>query len=209
MTSAVHAVATRVVAASGQLLAGATHQVAFQAVSLLSCTAIPLSLAVQGLLSPWQGREDGEGRERVREVVGAVLAMSAALGALAALGARLAVVDCVSALTADVDVAARLRSVWPVLAGATFAWCQTTALFGVFVGLGLLAPFVRVHATAAIGALAYHAAAGARLSDPLLRAWLGSLGYSALRLVLYSPTVGALMYGRRAPKGETANDGAA
>lgn len=183
-TSAIHAVATRVVSAASSVVASATHQVAFQTVGLLSCTSIPLSLAVQGLLGSHK-----EDKAQVRSLVRSVILLSSLSGLLAAGCARVALVEAARFLTADMNVAECLRGRWPIFASTTFAWCQTTALFGVFVGLGLLGPFICVHAAAALGTLAYISLGAGRVADPLLRAWFGSLLYSCTRLALYGPSL--------------------
>lgn len=185
-TSAVHACAARLVASSGEVAATAAHQVGFQAVSLLSCTAIPLNLAVQGLLASAAG---AGARARVRELVRAALRQSVAVGGLAAAIAWAMLARFPSVLTREVAVAARLRGLVPLCAATAYLWCQTTALYGVFVGLRLLGPFLRVHALSAAGALCVLLGGRFTRPDALVHAWTGAALYSALRLAFYAPSV--------------------
>jgi len=68
-------------------------------------------------------------------------------------------------------------------------WCQTTALYGIFVGLRLLGPFVCVHVLGAAGALGLLLGSRAPRVDMLAHAWTCAALYSALRLAFYAPTV--------------------
>jgi Na+-driven multidrug efflux pump len=189
-TALVHAAGARLVAGSGDVAAAAAYQVGFQAVSLLSCLAVPLNLGVQSLLASARARGDGA---RARALVFAVLGQSAMVGAGAGLSAAVLLRWGARLLTADAAVVAALRAVVPLCAATAAAWCVTSALYGVFVALRLLGPFVAVHALGAAGALAVLARGAGVLGSPLTHAWVAALAYSSIRLVVYAPVLrGAL-----------------
>ena len=184
LTAIVHAAAAQVVAASGSVPSAAAYQVSFQAVSLLSCFAVPLNLGVQSLLAA--ARVSGS-TTRVRALVSAVIGQSAIVGAAVGASAALLLRYCVRLLTSDPSVALRVHAIVPLCALTACAWCQTSALYGVFVALGLLRAFVAVALLGAAGGLAVLFRGGGVVTDPLQRAWLGALAYSAIRICAYAP----------------------
>lgn len=184
VTAFVHAVAARVVAASGSVASAAGYQVSFQAVSLLSCVAVPLNLGVQSLLAAARAARSGA---RVRALVRAVIGQSAIVGVGVGASAAFLLRFCARLLTADAAVVLRVRPVVPLCAATACAWCMTSSMYGVFVALGLLRSFVGVALLGAAGGLGVLLKGGALLADPLKRAWLGALVYSAVRLCVYTP----------------------
>lgn len=184
ITAFVHAAAARVVTASGSVASAAAYQVSFQAVSLLSCVAVPLNLGVQSLLAAARAAgSTARVHALVRTVIGQATLVGVGVGASTAFllrfGTRL--------LTADAATVLRVQSVVPLCALTAAAWCQTSALYGVFVALGLLRSFVGVALLGAIGGLALLLRSDALVADPLRRAWVGALVYSAIRICAYTP----------------------
>jgi len=193
-TALVHACAARVVASSGSVPAAAAHQLGFQVVSLFSCVAVPLNLGVQSLLAAARAKGDDT---RVRSLVTAVIGQSALVGVGVGASSGLLLKYGARLLTADPAVAVALRAVVPLCALTCAAWTGTSAMYGIFVALGLLRAFIGVAALGAVGGFGLLLGGGGFFADPLRHAWVGALTYSAIRIGAYAPLlISAMRPGR-------------
>lgn len=193
LSSAAWASAGRAASRCGHVPSAAAYQLLGEGCSLLACAATPLSLAAQGLLPAALAAAD---RGRARRLLALTLALAGGVGCAGGACALLLGRAAPALLCADPAVRALLRTTAPLGGLTVLCSAINQGLYGGFVGLGWLRPFLAMNAGGALFGLGLLARLPAGCGpEGLLAVWRCVAAFSALKTLLGLAQLPALLRG--------------
>jgi len=180
LNAVTYTASSRVVAAAGNVVSAAAHQICLQCWWLFSFVSVPLSLAAQSLL-PSRSAAEPASAERT---AGSVVCLGLICAGLMSTGNFAIPFAFPSIFTADPSVVQALGSVVGLTLASQFAISLATALDGVFIGCGWLSHYV---GACTLGTLSswFGFRHGMRTGAGLSAAWQGLMLFSGVRVAAH------------------------
>lgn len=171
---------SRVVAAAGDVVAAAAHQVCLQCWWLFSFVSVPLSLAAQSLMPRRSVSQPAE----ASKTAGSIARLGVICAMLMAAGNFVLPFALPTIFTTDARVLQALAGVLGLTLASQFTISLSTALDGVFIGCGWLSHYV-IACTLGTSAAWLAFRRGMRTGAGLSAAWQGLLLFSGVRAVAH------------------------